>query len=56
MDPASENGEIQKNTTVEVPFWLAKVLANREFSVVKVEMPKIYKDVYRWFIVIFIDY
>ncbi|XP_075215508.1 DNA replication complex GINS protein Psf3 [Lycorma delicatula] len=47
LDPSSENGEILKNSKVEIPFWLAKVLANSEFSVVQVEVPKIYKDVCR---------
>lgn len=47
LDPSSENEDIAVGTAVELPYWLAQSLCSRRCNIVKVEIPKIYKEAYR---------
>ncbi|XP_022207115.1 DNA replication complex GINS protein PSF3 [Nilaparvata lugens] len=47
LDPSAEDGIIQRGAVVEIPLWLAKTLSRTNHGLVRMQLPKIYKDVYR---------
>ncbi|KAG8238747.1 hypothetical protein J437_LFUL018575 [Ladona fulva] len=47
LDPSSDDEDIKTGTTLELPYWLARALCNRNRSIVSVNIPRIYKEAYR---------
>lgn len=47
LNPHSTEEHIQVGTKMELPLWLARVLGSRKRSIVKVELPKQYRETQR---------
>ena len=46
IDPGSNKDDIQENTKMELPYWLAKSLCIRKRKIVSVEYPNVYRSSY----------
>jgi len=48
LDPSSESEDLKSGTKVELPLWLAQPLNVAKESIVSVDIPKTYKEGYRY--------